>query len=45
MLTGKQTFTGETVTDVPASVVKEHPAIDARKLHMAAVGTGASASR
>jgi serine/threonine protein kinase len=28
MLTGKQTFTGETVTDVLASVVKEQPALD-----------------
>ncbi|MBZ5607321.1 MAG: protein kinase [Acidobacteriia bacterium] len=28
VLTGEQTFTGETVTDVLASVVKEHPALD-----------------
>jgi serine/threonine-protein kinase len=28
MLTGKQTFTGETVTDVLASVVKEQPELD-----------------
>jgi serine/threonine protein kinase/roadblock/LC7 domain-containing protein len=28
MLTGKQTFTGETVTDVLASVVKEQPPLD-----------------
>jgi serine/threonine-protein kinase len=28
MLTGKQTLTGETVTDVLASVVKEQPALD-----------------
>lgn len=29
MLTGKQMFTGETVTDILASVVKEQPALDA----------------
>jgi serine/threonine protein kinase len=28
MLTGKQTFTGETITDVLASVVKEQPSLD-----------------
>jgi serine/threonine-protein kinase len=28
MLAGKQTFTGETITDVLASVVKEQPALD-----------------
>jgi serine/threonine-protein kinase len=28
MLTGKQTFTGETITDVLASVVKEQPELD-----------------
>jgi serine/threonine protein kinase len=28
MLTGRQTFTGETITDVLASVVKEQPALD-----------------
>ncbi|MGP8247092.1 MAG: protein kinase domain-containing protein [Bryobacteraceae bacterium] len=28
MLTGKQTFTGETVTDILVSVVKEQPALD-----------------
>ena len=28
MLTGKQTFAGETITDVLASVVKEQPALD-----------------
>jgi serine/threonine-protein kinase len=28
MFTGKQTFTGETITDVLASVVKEQPALD-----------------
>lgn len=29
MLTGKQAFTGETVTDILASVVKEQPSLDA----------------
>ena len=28
MLTGKQTFTGETITDILASVVKEQPSLD-----------------